>query len=350
MRFFTTCDTSTGTMLKEIDTLDVLTWRDLLGQIIGDPNEKKRLVKELQISPVTLLRWVDGKSEPRQHNLQQLLNALGLPHREHMSALLPDMEKINDIVLSGQNALSQAVLSDIYERVLRVRATTSGQLRFWSLCQLILQHALGQLDPEHHGMSIWVIACMPLSGPYQKVRSLRGSVGLGTPPWMHNLEHEAMFLGAESLVGDVVTRCHPAIIQDVHKEHHLLFSSRGEQETSVAMYPLLYVGRVAGALMVSSTVVDYFLPESRTELIQHYANLITLAFASSDFYEPDQIALEMMLPYAEQAVYFDKFRQLITETMLDAIAHNQSLNNVELDLKVWRNLEEELISRSATFY
>ena len=167
---------------------------------------------------------------------------------------------------------------------------------------------------------------------------------------MSNLEHEAMFLGAESLVGDVVTRCHPAIIQDVRKEHNLLFSSCGEQEMSVAMYPLLYVGRVAGALMVSSTVVDYFLPEARTELIQHYADLITLAFASSDFYEPDQIALEMMLPYAEQAVYFDKFRQLITETMLDAIAHHQSLNNIEIDLKVWHNLEEELISRAATFY
>jgi hypothetical protein len=325
------------------------TWRGLLGEIIGDVSEKRRLIKALQISPVTLMRWVDGTSTPRRHNLQQLLKALSPAYRERMQALLPEGEKLQDVMWSGQSVLPRVVLSDIYERALHVRATTSPKLRFWSLCQLILQHALGQLDPENHGMSIWVIGCMPPSGPYQKVRSLRGNVGLGTPPWMGNLEQEAMFLGAESLIGDVVTRCHPVIVQDVRKEHNLLFSAHGEQGMSVAMYPLLYVGRVAGALMVSSKVVNYFLSELRTDLIQHYAYLITLAFASTDFYEPDQIALEMMLPYAEQAVSFARFRQLMTETMLDAAAHKVPMNNIEIDLKVWGRLEEELINRSATF-
>jgi hypothetical protein len=165
---------------------------------------------------------------------------------------------------------------------------------------------------------------------------------------MGNLEQEAMFVGAESLIGDVVTRCHPAIVQDMRKEHHLVFSSHTEREMSVAIYPLLYVGRVAGALMISSTVVDHFLSEARTDLMQHYAYLVTLAFASSDFYGLDQIALEVMLPYAEQIVHFDKFHQLMTATMLEALARSQPLSNIELEARVWGRLEEELISLSTS--
>jgi hypothetical protein len=36
--------------------------------------------------------------------------------------------------------------------------------------------------------------------------------------------------------------------------------------------------------------------------------------------------------------------------MLDAAAHKVPMNNIEIDLKVWSSLEEELINRSATFY
>lgn len=47
---------------------------------------------------------------------------------------------------------------------------------------------------------------MPVSSE-GKVRSLRESMGVGTPPWPGDLEHQAMFLGAESLAGYVVTNC-----------------------------------------------------------------------------------------------------------------------------------------------
>src|SRR5207302_1764603 len=85
-----------------------------------------------------------------------------------------------------------------YARLLQARASTSENLRFWSTCHLILQQALEQLDPERLGMSIWVVRCMPPSGPYNKVRSLRESVGLGTPPWPGNMEQTAMFLGTRA--------------------------------------------------------------------------------------------------------------------------------------------------------
>src|SRR5207237_8186467 len=99
--------------------------------------------------------------------------------------------------------------SEFYASVLTVRASSTPNLRLTSICQRILQHALEQLDPERLGISIWVVTCMPRSGEHNKVRSLREKIGLGTPPWGGNLEQKALFLGAESLSGNVVTTLHP---------------------------------------------------------------------------------------------------------------------------------------------
>ena len=45
---------------------------------------------------------------------------------------------------------------------------------------------------------------MPLHKGDAKIRSLRESLGQGTPPWQADLEQQATFLGAESLAGYVV--------------------------------------------------------------------------------------------------------------------------------------------------
>jgi hypothetical protein len=37
------------------------TWRDLLGSIIQDPQERRQLANESGINPVTLTRWVSKK-------------------------------------------------------------------------------------------------------------------------------------------------------------------------------------------------------------------------------------------------------------------------------------------------
>ncbi|GCE24317.1 hypothetical protein [Dictyobacter kobayashii] len=134
------------------------------------------------------------------------------------------------------------ILPEFYTQIFMARATTSVNLRFWSLCNLILQQAIGQLDPERRGMSVWVARCMPPSGPLQKVRSMRESVGLGTTPWKGNLEQEAMFLGAESLAGSVVTSYRPGVVQDLDEEHYRLSISRITYERSIAIYPYSIVG------------------------------------------------------------------------------------------------------------
>jgi len=58
--------------MKNIQMHKVDLWRELLGHIIEDPQERQRIAQELGISPITLSRWVKSDSmKPRPHNLQR---------------------------------------------------------------------------------------------------------------------------------------------------------------------------------------------------------------------------------------------------------------------------------------
>jgi hypothetical protein len=317
-------------------------WRTLLGIIIQDPKEKQRILDELDITQITLTRWVNGSSDPRPQNLRQLVNAL--PHyREQLLDLLREEKGVADLANPFQDDSPKEIPSEFYEQVFIARASTTENLRFWSMCQLILQQAIGQLDTERQGIAIWVVSCMPPSGPYQKVRSLREVVGLGTPPWPANLEQTALFLGAESMAGNTVTLCHPTISQNLDAEYHFLPFTRGEHEKSAAIYPILYAGRVAGVLLVSSAEYNHFISQRRTTLIQHYADLIALAFEPEDFYAPEEITLGVMPTPEVQRKYFVNYRRMLVKNMDVHRSGPQRVNSIQADLRTWQKLEDELL-------
>ncbi len=318
------------------------TWRELLGTIINENKERQRLIEEMSVTSITLTRWVNGESDPRPQNLRHLLSVLP-QYREKFIELLRAEKGLGVFTNPVPDDVPTEILSEFYARVFVARATITDNLRFWSTCNLILLQALGQLDPDRAGMAMWVVKCMPPSGPYKKVRSLREAVGLGTYPWTGNLEQQAMFLGAESLAGNVVTLCRPGIIENLDEEHNLMPASRVEHEKSAAIYPILYAGRIAGVLLISSTQYNHFLSQARTALAQTYADLIALAFEPEDFYAPEDIALCVMPSHEEQKRYFAKFRQLIADTMIDAASRNRPVNSIEADQIVWQHLEEELL-------
>jgi hypothetical protein len=319
------------------------TWRELLEHIISDSQEKQRLIDALKITPITFTRWISGESDPRPQNLRQLINELPHQYQEQMRQLVSEVRGGSLITNSPFNLKIHMIPSEFYAQVFAAHTSIAENVRFWSTSKLILQQALEQLDPERRGLSIWIVSCMPPSGPYNKVRSLRERIGVGTPPWRSNLEQDALFLGAESLAGNVVTHCRPGIIQNLEKEHNLIPASHIEHEKSVAIYPILYAGRIAGAVLVSSVEIDNFVSQDRMELIQSYANLIALAFKAEDFYMPEQIALCIMPLQTEQKIHFKRFRQIATQTLLLAAAKNQALNNQQTDILVWKQLEEELL-------
>ena len=176
-----------------------------------------------------------------------------------------------------------------------------------------------------------------------KIRSLRESLGQGTSPWQADLEQQAMFLGAESLAGYVVASCHPFVTQNVDKDQLYVPVARVRNERSSAIYPILYAGRVAGCLVVSSAQYNYFTSQTRLNLIKNYTDLIAVAFEPEEFYTPDQIELWMMPDQEVQKKYFANFRQRVADVMLQRARNRTPVSTIEAERIVWRQLEDELI-------
>lgn len=319
------------------------TWRDLLKSIINDPQERNRLSDELGVRSVTLSRWASKETDPRPQNLRHLLAALP-QYREQLLDLIRKEAGFEEFSDAGIDDATSEIPPAFYNSIFTARSSTVDNMRFWSICNLILQQAIGQLDADRLGMAIHVVRCMPPWPADQKIHSLRESVGIGTPPWTGDLEQKAMFLGAESLCGYVVTLCRPATNQNVEDAHNLIPAHRVEHEKSAAVHPILYAGRVAGCLLVSSTQTNYFLSHTRISLIEHYANLLALAFEPEEFYEPEDIELRYLPDQEIQKKFFADFRHRVANTMIEASRNRRPVNNIQAEKMVWQMLEEELFS------
>ncbi len=314
-------------------------WREYLGSIITNPVEHDRIATEIGIHSVTLSRWVSGESSPRPHNMRQLLRALPKSQRGQLQSLL---EKVSlDITDFEIDISEQEIPYKFIMEVLDARASIPDLLRFWSITRLILQQALRHLDPERVGLAITVVRCMPPRDG--KIRSLRESVGLGTPPWGGDLEEKALLLGAESLAGHVTISCRLEHIGDLKANKTFLPAYQVEHEVSAVACPIMHACRVAGCLLLSSTQMDYFTPEARLSLVRGYTNLVSLAFNPDDFYNPETIALHIMPPPATQQNYFSGFRQRVLKRMQESIRTEHRLASTEAEQLEWQNIEESLL-------
>ena|SRR5437588_3737541 len=316
-------------------------WRECLGKVIQNPLERQRLVNELSINALTLTRWANNQSKPRPRHLHQLLNALPQYRDELIQSFALEFPNfVADEKGQGIADQSLEIPSEFYARILATYLTTPKSQRFWTLGTLILQQALGQLDPNYLGMAIIIAQCMtPLHG--KQVRSLHERMGRGTPPWPFYLDDEAIFLGAESLAGYAVTSCHPAIIQN--RDQGGRFPAHWEEwGKSAAAYPIMQMNTSAGCLLVSSTQPEYFLPARQT-LLQNYAALIALAFEPEEFFSIQDIALRLMPLYSRQQTHRANFRQRVTNVVLEAQRTGQSLSMLEAEQIAWQQVEEELL-------
>lgn len=320
-------------------------WRELLSDLIRQPGERERVANEIGVNPVTLDRWCTGKSTLRSSNIGPLLQAVPASQRELLADLLTQ-----DGLLVPPSAINDLPADELesafFRQVLETRATTQEMLLFWTLCRQVLQHALRRLDRESLGMAITVAVCMPPAADTGKVRSVREMMGLGTPPWSGDLEHQSMFLGAESLAGYVVMSCRPQAIDDLREAQTLLPAYQTEYEISAAAHPIMYTNRVAGCLLVSSTQARYFTSSARMALIADYARLISLAFTPQQFYPPEWIDLRIMPPLPVQQRLLVTLQRRITQMMQEASAASHLLTRSEAEQLAWQQIEEELIQLS----
>jgi hypothetical protein len=282
-------------------------WRELLGKIIRDPQDKQRIAHEIGISSITLLRWVSGESKPRVQNLRLLLNALPEHRQQLCDSLLEDFGNLFVAEEEYDNS-PYDIPSVFYARVIHAHCTLPRILHFSSICDIVLMQALKQLDSARVGMRIAIVQCT-YSAPGKKVRSLRESASRSTLPSQSNGELLPLFLGRESVAGSVVASAALCIIKDRH-EGYARFPSQWENwQESILAYPILLTGRIAGCLLVASVQPNCFRLPTYQKLIRRYAELLTVAFEPDAFYTSECIELGQMPCAEKQRSTFVSLRQ-----------------------------------------
>lgn len=314
-------------------------WRELLGKIIKDPQERLRLAGELGVSSVTLTRWVNGESKPRPYNLRLLVDILP-EQRPQMVELI--REEFGDTFTDAVDieSISQEIPSSFYMRILSAHCNLPKVVHFHSICDMVLSQALKQLDPHAIGMEITIVLCVPPTKE-NKIRSLRETMGRGTGIWGRELEQRTLFLGAESLTGYVATTGHARVIQSRTEGRYLFPAQWVKDEESAAVYPIMRAGLIAGCLLVSCTQPDYFVSIERQTLLQYYTDLLTLAFEPEFFYSLEAIELRRMPPYELQLPFLTDFRQRVADIMLKA-----RVSVGQAERLAWQRIEEELLRLS----
>lgn len=312
-------------------------WRDFLSTVISDRDEKLRLAQELNVTPLTLTRWVQGESTPRTQQLQSLVHALPRYQKTLHPLIAKEFEQM-DLVVPEATSQVIDIPSIFYAHVLSGSSTLSYPIRFWSLANMVLQQALGQLDPLRLGLAIKVVCCMP---PAQqgKILSLRESLGLGTSRRGHSLEHTSILLGAGSLASYAVTS-HQAVVIDRSADYELFpAQERTLDEMSAVAHPIERGMRVAGCLFMASTQEGYFTP-TRLSLIHRYADLLALVFNSEDFYAVQAFDLQPMPPIRDQLCYLSSFRPRMAAAMVEAAKNAQPVDTLHVEQQVWQQFEK----------
>src|SRR5437016_5370566 len=130
------------------------TWQEFLGQLIAQPQERARLAAALHVRPITLQRWTQGTSKPRNENLRLLIK--NLPQEAYplfLRLLLVDFPELLREELPEERLLP-GLPAEFYARALSNLALTSLSIYRQSMVELILQQMLQHLDPDQDGLSV----------------------------------------------------------------------------------------------------------------------------------------------------------------------------------------------------
>lgn len=318
------------------------TWRELLGNVIDKPKERQRIADQLGVSPITLVRWVTGTSNPRSNHLQLLLDTLP-QYREPLSELLAQ-EYVGFLAGSGAKKIQEAedIPSAFYARILDTYTSSPSNLRSTSILALVVQQMLGHFDPENSlGIQVIVAQCISPNEQYQYVRSLRIIMQQGTSLWSSQ-EQRTMLMGAESLIGYAVASGHLVVEQDLLMGQSLFPFPEKTIERSAVACPLLLEDRLAGCVMVSSTQPNYFT-SFRLSLIASYAQLLVLAFDGAEFYPLNMIQLGIMPPYPQQQPHLQLLQASVRKHLFEAAQQRRMMTRIQAETIVWKELEQKLL-------
>ena len=321
---------------------EVRSWREVLRKIIQDPKERRRLAQALDVDIRTLERWADGTSNPRSHNLLQLLDALPTYRYTLTTLITQEFPELVPRIEASEVIVEETIASipsDLYDRILTDRSNAFSPLVRWNLSSLILQQLASQLDSSHTGVVTILVQCVPLlQGEQQKVQSLREQFVEYSTAWTGTARGK-YFLGAESLAGAVVSTCQPQIYNDTKQEHFLLVHDTQEMN-SIAVYPVQVAGKVAGCVLALSTQQNFF-SKLRLEVMRRYSILLTLVFQEREFYALEDIELQMMPSADVQLFFLSSFNERVNDLLSQAEQHGTPIRRSQAEQVVLNQFLED---------
>src|SRR5579862_6878405 len=107
---------STGSKVCTVSIF--LSWRELLGKLIQDSQERQRIINAIGVNSVTLTRWVTGSSNPRPQHLRNLLIALSPELRTTMfDAIVKEYPEFSVVLSNGlADETQEEIPSTFYSR------------------------------------------------------------------------------------------------------------------------------------------------------------------------------------------------------------------------------------------
>jgi hypothetical protein len=317
---------------------DWAAFRAYLKELLRDGQVKKAIQERTDISARTLARWVSGETEePDRKRLTSLLRALPQYREPLLSTITKALPDFAAPLLDQTNNLAEDLPVDFWVRLVEIIATTPKILHFTTIVQLLFLQLQTTIDLERLGLHFYVIQCSPPTSPAHPVRSLRVIAHMKAHQALLTSPGEYLFFGAESLSGYSVSTCSAAIVQNVPQEHHLPVVRR-PGEASLAAYPIQRGGAVAGSFVVTSPQPDFFT--QRLQYLLHiYAYLLSLAFETDQFYDPERIRLRPMPPTSQQEPCIAHFH----EQVLALLHRDPFLSRSQAERNVWQQIEEALL-------
>ncbi len=317
-------------------TLTASTWREQLGIHIRTPEERKRVANQLGVNPLTLTRWVNNESSPHKSSLQKLLSLLP-SHQAELVELLRN-EVTTEVIMENHSSVSLS----LYTSVLNAYTTAHPTLLFWSISQRILQHMLTHVATGEGTIEIMVAQCMPPART-GKIHSLHEVIRESSRTPDSYTQHQSVFLGAESLAGAALTSLHTKVVYNFSEERSIYprMLEIGEECSAIAC-PILYTNRVAGCLLVSSSLPNYFSLQQQ-QLIERCAELFALAFSHKHFYPFETLDLRPMPAEQKQQDYIASFRKSVSQVMRDA-GVEKPYTLLQAEQYVWQQIEEKLLT------
>lgn len=271
-------------------------WRQFIGKVIEDPKEKRRLAEACQVDARTLERWANGMSNPRSHNILQLIEALPQYRQSLIAFISEEFPDISQRLEMSEVFIEEArpdIAPIVYDRVIANRASAFSPITQWGMRSLVLQSCVSQFDAQKQGIAAFLFQCAQ-SRDARIVRSLRleSHYCEYSRTWEGPKHSGDLFVGRESLAGIVISAGKPEIYQESEQIHSLDFYHT-EAIRSVGSYPIRFDGKTAGCLIVL-TQTSQFFSTSKITLLKKYADLLALAFREEEFYSQDEIRLHIM--------------------------------------------------------